>query len=79
MEVNQFTECGMMRVMNTKIPPISEIKALLVAMTQSDLQGLSKLSGVPLTTLLKIRGGVTVNPGIETVRKFSAHLTKAAA
>lgn len=34
------------------------------------MQELAKESGVPFTTLWKIRDGTTGNPGIETVRKF---------
>ena len=59
--------------MNTKIPPVSEIKQRLESLSHADIQALSKFSEVPFTTLWKIRAGETVNPGIETVRKFSAH------
>lgn len=35
---------------------------------------LGDLSGVPPTTIYKIKRGETENPGIETVRKFMARL-----
>lgn len=59
--------------MNTKIPPTSEIMGRLKALSLTDVQALAATSEVPLTTLLKIRSGVTTNPGIETVRRFAKH------
>lgn len=43
-------------------------------MTHAEVQALSKASGVPFTTLWKIRTGETTNPGIETVRQFYMHV-----
>jgi hypothetical protein len=43
-------------------------------MSRPDIQRLADLSGVPFHTLLKIRSGETLNPGIETVRLFAGHL-----
>ena len=68
-----LTAYGMICIMNTNIPPISAIKSKLGAMSHADIQALADASKVPFTTLLKIRSGITVNPGIETVRKFYAH------
>ena len=42
------------------------------------LQALALASGVPFTTLWKVRSGETANPGIETVRKFLPHLPELA-
>lgn len=39
----------------------------------AQLEELAKRSGVPFTTLYKIKREETTNPGIETVRKFMAH------
>lgn len=39
-------------------------------MTHAEVQSLSRASGVPFTTLWKIRTGETSNPGFETVRQF---------
>jgi len=45
-----------------------------MALSLTELDRLAGLSGVPLSTLTKIRYGQTVNPGIETVRLFMPHL-----
>lgn len=66
----------MMWRMNTKIPPISEIKSRLEGLSHADILSLSKASSVPFTTLWKIRAGDTANPGIETVRKFAGHMKR---
>lgn len=47
-----------------------------MAMGHADVQTLSKATGVPFTTLWKIRDGTTQNPGIETVRQFWPELKK---
>lgn len=52
------------------IPPLALIRTRLEAMSQTQIKSLAKDSGVPFGTLMKIRHGVTKNPGIETVRKF---------
>lgn len=41
------------------------------------MQELARLSTVPFTTLWKIRAGLTLNPGIETVRRFYGHIASA--
>lgn len=56
--------------MKSNIPEIAAIKDDLQGLGHADMQELSKASGVPFTTLWKIRDGTTVNPGIETVRSF---------
>ena len=56
--------------MNMNLPPAAEVRALLERLTHAQVQQLSTDSGVPFTTLWKIRDGTTTNPGIETVRKF---------
>lgn len=56
--------------MSSNIPAFSEVKAVLTALSHSQLKTLAGLSGVPFTTLWKMRNGPTDNPGIETVRKF---------
>lgn len=60
--------------MNINFPPISDVRAELDALSHAEVQELSRISGVPFTTLWKIRGGVTTNPGIETVRLFYRHI-----
>ena len=51
-------------------PPLAMIRARLATMNQSQLKRLAKDSGIPFGTLMKIRYGITKNPGIETVRAF---------
>lgn len=62
--------------MKEKIPPIETVKDRLSALDYAELQALSDESTVPFTTLLKIRNGITRNPGIETVRLFWPELVK---
>ena len=52
------------------IPPSSLVRSRLAGLPLARLQTLACESGVPFSTLVKIRSGYTANPGIETVRKF---------
>jgi len=63
--------------MNTDIPSISELQALLQPLRTGDLNRISQASGVPFGTLWKVRSGETTNPGIETVRRFLPHIPTA--
>lgn len=65
--------------MTTCIPSANHVAARLRPMRVNELQDLAARSGVPYRTLLKIRFGQTVNPGIETVRKFYSLLPEQAA
>ncbi len=56
--------------MSTTLPSVQDIRCRLESLTRTKLQALSEASGVPFTTLWKIRVGETKNPGIETVRMF---------
>jgi predicted transcriptional regulator len=56
--------------MSTLIPPVEEVSRRLKSLTGAQLETLANGSGVPVSTLWKIRIGATPNPGIETVRKF---------
>jgi len=38
------------------------------------LERLEELSGVPATTIYKIKRGETENPGVETLRRFLPHI-----
>jgi len=58
-----------------QIPSTLEFKARLEPMGSSELTELSRLSGVPFHTILKIKTGETTNPGLETVRKFCPFLS----
>lgn len=63
--------------MNTTIPTVEELSQRLKSLKGVELEQLASNSGVPVSTLWKIRIGATPNPGIETVRKFLAHLPEA--
>lgn len=65
--------------MSMHLPPVQELRASLEALTHAQVQKLSADSGVPFTTLWKIRDGTTTNPGIETVRRFYEKLVQAQA
>ncbi|MCW1959815.1 MAG: hypothetical protein KIH64_014975 [Mycobacterium sp.] len=56
--------------MDTRIPAAADVRRRLEALTYSQVQELARASGVPFTTLWKVRDGTTGNPGIETVGKF---------
>ena len=58
-------------------PSLDEVKARLGRLTLKELEEIAVISGVPFTTIYKIRRGETENPGIETVRRFLAHLPAA--
>lgn len=64
--------------MTTEIPTAAQIRALLSPLRHGPMQRLARMSGVPFTTLTKIRGGETKNPGIDTVRAFLPHVEAAA-
>ena len=56
--------------MTTSIPSIAEVERRLLMLKPGEIDRVAVSSGVPISTLWKIRTGVTLNPGIETVRKF---------
>jgi transcriptional regulator with XRE-family HTH domain len=62
----------------TKLPSASEVREALLQLGPAQMQTLANLSGVSLTTLMRIQTGATPNPGIETVRKFLPHIRLAA-
>lgn len=65
--------------MNTEIPAAADVQAALKELGHAQMQRLADLSGVPFTTLWKVRQGDTKNPGIETVRTFMPHVEAAKA
>jgi hypothetical protein len=56
--------------MEQPIPSAEEIRAVLAPLSMKQLDELGRLSGVPATTIYKIKRGETENPGVETLRKF---------
>ncbi|MGV8822997.1 helix-turn-helix domain-containing protein [Methylibium petroleiphilum] len=65
--------------METNIPGAAEVREALAPLTLRQLDRLAELSGVPATTIYKIKRGETENPGIETLRKFLPHVAEAQA
>ena len=60
------------------IPSGDQLRALLEGLDHAQMQRLALVSGVPFTTLWKVRDGSTTNPRIETVRTFLNHAVKLA-
>jgi hypothetical protein len=58
--------------MSHEIPSAAEVRKRLCGIELAEVRALAVSSGVPFTTLWKLRSGETENPGIETVRKFYA-------
>ena len=63
--------------MDNTLMSAEDVRTVLGLLTQRQLEKLSAASGVPLSTLGKIRRGETLNPGLETVRRFLPHLPAA--
>lgn len=64
--------------MNSVIPSAETVRAELAPLSLKQLEKLAELSGVPFTTIYKIKRGETQNPGIETLRQFLPHVAVAA-
>lgn len=63
--------------MDTPIPSAAQVREALSPLTLKQIDLLARLSGVPSTTIYKIKRGETDNPGIETVGKFMPHVAAA--
>ena len=63
-----------MALMDDNIVGIERVQEVLAPLTAKQLDRLASMSGVPVTTIYKIKRGETTNPGIETVRKFLPHV-----
>lgn len=59
------------------LPSAEQVRAALSPLTMKQLERLEELSGVPATTIYKIKRGETENPGIETLRRFLPHISEA--
>lgn len=60
--------------MSIPVPSIEQIREALQPLTLKQLEALEKLSGVPATTIYKIKRGETTNPGVETIGRFLPHV-----
>ena len=63
---------GIVHIVSLDMPPASAVSALLKRLSMPQLRELARLSDVNVGTLNNIRVGATLNPGVETVRKFLA-------
>lgn len=63
-----------LRMQQSNIPSVAEIRAALKALTYAQIHELSSLSGVPFTTIWKVRDEKTDNPRINSVRAFWPHV-----
>ena len=61
-------------MMNAEIPSAEHVRSVLCRLSYSDMTELARQSGVPFTTLWKVRSGETPNPRLETVRQFAPHV-----
>ncbi len=65
--------------MSTQIPSAEDVRKRLSDLERGQLQELSDLSGVPMTTLSNIRSSTSgQGPTVETLRKFWPHLLRLA-
>lgn len=58
------------------LPSVDLVRDRLRQLTHAGIKNLAAKSGVPFTTLWKIRDGTTTNPGIDTVRRFWPELAE---
>lgn len=63
--------------METSLSSAEDVRGALSPLTLRQIERLSVLSGIPATTIYKIKRGETKNPGIETVRQFMPHISDA--
>lgn len=56
--------------MTCSIPAAAEVRGRLMQLSRRSVIDLASRTGVPFPTLVKIRNGQTMNPGVETVRQF---------
>lgn len=62
----------------TNIPTPAQVRAALKRLSHSQVVDLAKRSGLPFTTVWKIRSGTTTDPRLGTARKVMLHIAAAA-
>jgi transcriptional regulator with XRE-family HTH domain len=60
--------------MDSHIPSAADLRAKLSLLGHAQMQQMASCSGVPFTTLWKLRSGETADPRLETVRLLLPHL-----
>lgn len=63
--------------MELTLPSMKDVRARLMALSKAQVEALQKHSGVPVSTINKIRYGLTANPGYVTVNDLCAKLATA--
>ena len=63
--------------MELTLPSMNDVRSRLLALSKAQISTLQKLSGVPVSTINKIRYGLTTNPGYVTVNDLCAQLAAA--
>ena len=61
------------------LPTTAQVRQALLLLRNPQLEKLAQLSGVPLGTIWKIRGGLSKNAGMDTVHKFQPYVDALAA
>lgn len=64
--------------MNTDIPSVADVVSALRGLSMAQVERLHLFSGVPASTLIKIKFGQTGNPGLDTVNDFWPFIERAA-
>lgn len=64
--------------MNTDIPSVADVVNALRSLSMAQVDRLYRFSGVPASTLIKIKFGQTANPGLDTVNDFWPFIERAA-
>lgn len=58
------------------IPSAEAVREALFGLTLKQVDAVAEQSGVPASTIYKIKRGETKNPGVETLRKFMPYVRK---
>lgn len=53
-----------------------ELKQHLVLLTPDEVHGMAKKTGVPASTIFKVRGGFTKNPRIQTLEPLFCYFKR---
>ena len=65
--------------MDSHIPSAADLRGMLMTLGHAQMRQMATRSGIPFTTLWKLRSGETDNPRLETVRSLLPHLLNAEA
>lgn len=60
--------------MNIEVPSVEAVREALAGLTLKQIERLGELSGVPWSTIYKIKRGETRDPGMDTCGRFMPHV-----